>query len=74
MNIVFGILIIIMCTLGLGYLIGYATVDRDDWVVPSKSKLFIERMVVGMQYIGYVSLVVVFVVGLIFGIGLLGAK
>lgn len=74
MNIILGIVIIVMCVLGLSYLIGFAVVNRDDYQFELRISLFVERMIVGMTYVGYVSLIIVFVVGLIFGIGLLGAK
>jgi hypothetical protein len=70
MNILFGSLVIVICILGLSYLIGFALVDRDDVLVVEKG-LFYYRVKIGMTYIGYVSLVVVFVVGLIFGFDLL---
>lgn len=70
MNILLGSLVIVICILGLSYLIGFALVDRNNAMLINKA-LFYYRIQVGLTYIGYVSLVVVFIVGLIFGFGLL---
>jgi hypothetical protein len=40
-------------------------------VVLRSKALFYYRVMIGMTYIGYISLVVVFIVGLIFGFSLL---
>ena len=70
MNILLGLLVMAICIVGLSYLIGFALVDRDDVLVVGKG-LFYYRVMIGITYIGYISLVVVFIVGLIFGFSLL---